>query len=78
MQEQLKIKTVSTSFISTQYLPMEAMNRKTLDIEPSTNNARLLFFAELFASFLDKRVFRPTFCYQVGRERHLDSIKLKF
>ena len=51
MQEQLKIKTVSTSFISTQYLPMEAMNRKTLDIEPSTNNARLLFFAELFASF---------------------------
>jgi len=43
--------SVSKKSLTKQYLPMDAMNRKTLDIEPSMNKARLLFFAELFGSF---------------------------
>ena len=33
--------------ILNKFLPMDAMNLKTLDTEPSINNARLSFFAEI-------------------------------
>ena len=47
MQAQLKRAFITIHLNNYRTLPIDAINRKTLEIEPSINNERLAFFAEI-------------------------------